>query len=240
MHRDLKPRRDWPTKPLRGWPTRPRCAPPSKAAYRQRFAFLMSGRPLVIEAVSVEAIGEGEALPADVAAETVEHRPTPLTTVRMHAEADDGQARWQEAGLYQREALQPGARIDGPAVIAERNATTVVEPGWQARLKPGRPAADKLRLGEDAPVGANAEAVLRRYEFFAFTGEYDPENHEALVVDDANPLPEELGHYLGCAKRRRQSERGARAGTAGAVADGVGARWPGDAEAPPRSLKRCI
>ena len=74
----------------------------------------------------------------------------------------------------------------------------VVETEWKLlQDKPGRPAADKLRLGEDAPVGANAEAVLRRYEFFAFTGEYDPENHEALVVDDANPLPEELGHYLG-------------------------------------------
>ncbi|MGL4809041.1 MAG: hydantoinase B/oxoprolinase family protein, partial [Giesbergeria sp.] len=28
----------------------------------------------------------------------------------------------------------PGATIDGPAIVAERNATTVVEPGWQARL----------------------------------------------------------------------------------------------------------
>jgi 5-oxoprolinase (ATP-hydrolysing) len=31
-----------------------------EAAYRQRFAFLMPDRPLVIEAVSVEAIGPGE------------------------------------------------------------------------------------------------------------------------------------------------------------------------------------
>jgi 5-oxoprolinase (ATP-hydrolysing) len=34
--------------------------PAFEAAYRQRFAFLMPGRPLVIEAVSVEAVGPGE------------------------------------------------------------------------------------------------------------------------------------------------------------------------------------
>src|SRR5262249_40878826 len=30
--------------------------------------------------------------------------------------------------------LQPGDRIAGPAIIAEANATTVVEPGWRAEV----------------------------------------------------------------------------------------------------------
>ena len=30
--------------------------------------------------------------------------------------------------------LHPGDRIAGPAIIAEANATTVVEPGWQAEV----------------------------------------------------------------------------------------------------------
>ncbi|MGA8391522.1 MAG: hydantoinase B/oxoprolinase family protein, partial [Burkholderiaceae bacterium] len=33
-----------------------------------------------------------------------------------------------------REDLRPGDLIPGPAIIAEKNATTVVEPGWEARL----------------------------------------------------------------------------------------------------------
>ncbi|WP_428422517.1 hydantoinase B/oxoprolinase family protein [Methylibium sp.] len=106
-----------------------------EAAYRQRYAFLMAGKPLVIEAVSVEAVGAGEPLPAGLAMDGSPHRPAPLAMVRMHVPADgDAADGWRDAGLYQREALQPGARIDGPAVIAERNGTTVVEPGWQARL----------------------------------------------------------------------------------------------------------
>jgi 5-oxoprolinase (ATP-hydrolysing) len=36
--------------------------------------------------------------------------------------------------LVVREALRPGDVIPGPAIIAEKNATTVVEPGWQATL----------------------------------------------------------------------------------------------------------
>jgi len=105
------------------------------SAYRQRFAFLMPGKPLVIEAVSVEAIGPGESMPEPGAGgEATDHAATAQQRVRMYCEADEAPAGWREAGLLQREALRPGARIDGPAVIAERNATTVVEPGWQARL----------------------------------------------------------------------------------------------------------
>ena len=37
-------------------------------------------------------------------------------------------------GVFRREDLHPGAKIAGPAVIAERNATTIVEPEWEARV----------------------------------------------------------------------------------------------------------
>ena len=36
--------------------------------------------------------------------------------------------------LYQRADLLPGARIPGPAVIAEDETTTVVLPAWTARV----------------------------------------------------------------------------------------------------------
>jgi 5-oxoprolinase (ATP-hydrolysing) len=98
-------------------------------AYRQRFAFLMEGKPLVVEAVSVEAIIAG-----DAAHETpMPGHPDRLVSgrekVRMYAEGS-----WHDAHLVVREELQAGDLVDGPAIIAERNATTVVEPGWQARL----------------------------------------------------------------------------------------------------------
>ncbi|MEN9416965.1 MAG: hypothetical protein RI988_585 [Pseudomonadota bacterium] len=130
-----------------------------EAGYRQRFAFLMPGRALVIEAVSAEAVGPGERHDESRAADGVAaHAPAPEDRVRMFVEPDAGEAGWVQAGLWVRERLQPGARVDGPAVIAERNATTVVEPGWQAQVRPGgalelvrvQPRAMRHALGTEA------------------------------------------------------------------------------------------
>jgi 5-oxoprolinase (ATP-hydrolysing) len=128
-----------------------------EAGYRQRFAFLMPGRPLVIEAVSVEAVGAGERY-ADTAgsAQATPYHPQPDARVRMHTGA------WLDAGLFVRESLQAGALIDGPAIIAENNATTVVEPGWQARLT----AAGPIELHRIKPratqhaIGTDADPVM--------------------------------------------------------------------------------
>ena len=104
-----------------------------EAAYRQRFAFLMTGKNLIVEAVSVEAVIAGDApdeprrtlyAPRDLQACGVVRE-----TVRMYS---GGQ--WHDSALVVREDLRAGDIIAGPAVIAEQNATTVVEPGWAANL----------------------------------------------------------------------------------------------------------
>ncbi len=100
-----------------------------EAAYRQRFSFLMQGKGLVVEAVSVEAVVAGD---APVEPRHAIHAPREVPrreTVRMYS---GGQ--WHDAALIVREDLQPGDIISGPAIIAEKNATTVVEPGWEAAL----------------------------------------------------------------------------------------------------------
>jgi len=106
-----------------------------EAGYKQRFAFLMPDRMLVIEAVSVEAVGAGERHDVLVSAE---HRST--TEASSHVPQADAQVQmhcsgaWVEAALFKRESLKAGAQLSGPAILAEKNATTVVEPGWQATL----------------------------------------------------------------------------------------------------------
>ncbi len=112
-----------------------------EAAYAQRFAFLMPDRPLVIEAVAVEAIAPGERSAASGApAEAAAHQAVADERVRMYDEDAGG---WHDAGLYLRERLRAGACISGPAIIAEANATTVVDTGWQAKL--GATGALELR-----------------------------------------------------------------------------------------------
>jgi 5-oxoprolinase (ATP-hydrolysing) len=128
-----------------------------EAAYRQRFAFLMQGKALVIEAVSVEAVVAGDA-PLEQAHALHAPRELPRRdTVQMYSDA-----QWHEAALVVREDLRPGDIVAGPAIIAEKNATTVVEPGWQASLS----ALDHLVLErrtarpQQFAVGTTVDPVL--------------------------------------------------------------------------------
>jgi 5-oxoprolinase (ATP-hydrolysing) len=126
-------------------------------AYKQRFAFLMQGKAKVVEAVSVEAVIGGDA-PAEPRHILHERRDVPVReTVRMYS---GGQ--WHAAKLVVREDLRAGDVITGPAIIAEKNATTVVEPGWEANLT----ALDHLVLDRKTlrevkyAVGTTADPVL--------------------------------------------------------------------------------
>ncbi len=100
-----------------------------EAAYRQRYAFLMSGKRLIVEAISVEAVIAGDDLHEPEGERHPPREAPRRTMVRMYA-----QGEWHDAALVVREDLRLGDRVTGPAIIAERNATTVVEPGWQALL----------------------------------------------------------------------------------------------------------
>lgn len=99
-------------------------------AYKRRYSFLMPSRALIVEAVSVEAIGQSDAPPEQPAnAMTADAGPAPQETVRMYSGA-----QWHDTGIYARRTLQTGHVVRGPAIIAEDNATTIVEPGWQAQV----------------------------------------------------------------------------------------------------------
>lgn len=123
-------------------------------AYRQRFAFVMAGKRMVVEAVSVEAVLPGDA-PAEPRLPLSPARQTPTRgTVRMFTTGVDGQPAWHDAAMVVREDLRAGDVLAGPAIIAEKNATTIVEPGWQAQLT----ALDHLELARTVPRAAQYAA----------------------------------------------------------------------------------
>jgi 5-oxoprolinase (ATP-hydrolysing) len=101
-----------------------------EGAYRKRYSFLMAGRDLMVEAISVEAIGASDGTGAQVGQPAP--RPGPLVaadTVQLFS-----CGRWYDTGLYRREDMRPGDLVRGPAIIAEQNATNIVEPGWSAEV----------------------------------------------------------------------------------------------------------
>ena len=121
-------------------------------AYRQRFAFLMSGKALVVEAVSVEAVITGDAPSEQLQALSPLREVPQRDSVRMY-----GQGRWEKAALVVRADMRAGDQIAGPAIIAEPNATTVIEPGWRAQLT----ALDHLVLTRVTPRAVTYAAGTR-------------------------------------------------------------------------------
>jgi 5-oxoprolinase (ATP-hydrolysing) len=101
-----------------------------ESAYKKRYSFLMRDKPMIVEAISVEAVGRS-ADGAEVTEELPE-RDGPLQPSEIVRLFSGGQ--WHDTALYLREDTRPGDTIRGPAIIAEKNATNVVEPGWVAQV----------------------------------------------------------------------------------------------------------
>ncbi|MFF8377809.1 hydantoinase B/oxoprolinase family protein [Streptomyces sp. NPDC015661] len=100
--------------------------------HRTRYAFTLD-RPLVVEAVTVEAVGTaGPHGPVLVDTGERTGALAPVATVRMHSAGTP-----HDAPLHRREDLRPGDRVDGPAILAEADATTVVDTGWGATATDG-------------------------------------------------------------------------------------------------------
>jgi 5-oxoprolinase (ATP-hydrolysing) len=98
-----------------------------EAAHKRLFGFITPEKNLIAETVAVEAVAPGE----DIAEPNILPGPMPepletadiFTTGAHHA-----------APVFDRDALPAGAKITGPALLREQNATTIIEPGWQAEI----------------------------------------------------------------------------------------------------------
>ncbi|HSK42011.1 MAG TPA: hydantoinase/oxoprolinase family protein, partial [Arenibaculum sp.] len=101
-----------------------------ETAHRQRYGFVMPGKALVAEAVSVEVVGHTER-PTDpeLAIGGADVPPVPLASVSSRMAGAE-----HAVPVFDRDALVPGHIVDGPAILRETNATTIIEPGWRAEV----------------------------------------------------------------------------------------------------------
>src|SRR6204780_2105266 len=108
-----------------------------ESAHKSRFGSIDRNKAIVIEAVSVEAVGGAARLAerisvdalADRAGRAQRARLQPVRVTRFFSHGG-----WRAANVYAREALQVAAAVDGPALIIEPHQTIVVEQGWRAEV----------------------------------------------------------------------------------------------------------
>jgi 5-oxoprolinase (ATP-hydrolysing) len=129
-----------------------------ESRYRTQYGFLMPGRALVIEALAVEAVGATQSAADEMPVFTP--RDGPLMPIRVNRVYTEGAHR--DAPVFDRDHLRPGDAIAGPAVIRERNATTVIEPGWRATLTPrDHLVLERVEQARRAhAIGTTADPVL--------------------------------------------------------------------------------
>ena len=129
-----------------------------ESAHMQQFGFVAPEKSNIVEALTVEVIGGGQDVEdIEVAIDANAKAGDPLGHADMYAAGEH-----RDAAVYNRDDLPPGVKVDGPAVVIDANATTVIEPGWQAEIT----ARDHMVMTrvEDRPtehaIGTEADPVM--------------------------------------------------------------------------------
>ena len=126
--------------------------------HAQRFGFRGTDAPLIIEAISVEAIGRGEPLRTEKANGDIEVKPASIAkTVKIFSKD-----QWVPAHVVMREEMVPGQFAEGPALIIDPHSTIVVEPEWRAQMKADTNLILTRRIAakREAAIGTQVDPVM--------------------------------------------------------------------------------
>jgi len=151
------------------------------------FGFGAEGRNLVVESIEVEAVAS---MPRPRRAALARAAVAPVPVAERRAWFADA---WRNVPVYARASLGAGDRLDGPAIVAEANATTVIEPQW-------RGAVDELGVlvltrtqprAEREAVGAERDPTM--LEIF--------NNRFAHVAEQMGAVLEQTAHSVNIKER---------------------------------------
>jgi 5-oxoprolinase (ATP-hydrolysing) len=126
-------------------------------AHKARFGFIDRTKQMVVEAVSVEAVGGGAKFNERAGKTTRGKLPKPARRTKFFSGGD-----WHKVNVFTRDQLKPGQKVKGAAIIIEPHQTIVVEPGWQAELtaKNHLVLTRAVKLKRTHAIGTHADPVM--------------------------------------------------------------------------------
>ena len=126
-------------------------------AHKARFGFVDRSKQMVVEAVSVEAVGGGAKFRERSGKRAPGKLPKPAQQTKFFSSGE-----WHKANVYTRDQLKPGAKVKGAAIIIEPHQTIVIEPGWQAELtgKNHLLLTRAKKLKRSFAIGTHADPVM--------------------------------------------------------------------------------
>ncbi|MGI9425497.1 MAG: hydantoinase/oxoprolinase family protein [Hyphomicrobiaceae bacterium] len=111
----------------RGWSIE-QLAEAFRRAYRAEFGNVLENLPIIIISLQVVAFAPP---PNRI---TREPEPPTARAAVAHAHRDVYFDRWVETAIYRRQDLFPGNSLQGPAIVEQSDATTVIEPDMSATV----------------------------------------------------------------------------------------------------------
>jgi 5-oxoprolinase (ATP-hydrolysing) len=126
-------------------------------AHKARFGFIDRKKELVVEAVSLEAVGGGAKFREKTLKTTRAKLPAPARRARFFSNG-----KWQRANVFTRDQLRPGHKVKGAAIVIEPHQTVVVEPGWRAEITAKNHLVLKriVKLKRATAIGTKADPVM--------------------------------------------------------------------------------
>ncbi len=113
-------------------PASPRFRSDFNQLHLKRYNYADRSRPVEIVNLRVKAIGltEKPAIPK------IEIKGTSLAESVLDERSMIFNGQRYKARIYDRQPLEPGHRLEGPAVVMDYESTAVLPPAWQARVDP--------------------------------------------------------------------------------------------------------
>lgn len=142
--------------------------------HQKLFGYIHANREIEIVAIRVQVVGKtAQKSVSSQSCVECECAPEHFATACFGGDAI-------ETPVYQRDRLQAGARLVGPAIVADRHSTIVVEGGWQAELlSEGELLLTRQEGDESATERSAPEAVMLEVFNNLFSG-----------------IAEQMGHVL--------------------------------------------
>ena len=126
-------------------------------AHKARFGFIDRSKQMVVEAVSVEAVGGGAKFSEKTVKRARGKLPAPARRTNFFSAGE-----WHKANVFTRSQLKIDATVKGAAIIVEPHQTIVVEPGWQAELsaKNHLVLTRAKKLKRTHAIGTHADPIM--------------------------------------------------------------------------------
>jgi len=128
------------------------------ADHQAQFGFSDPSKKLIVESISVEAIGATEK-------PNLSQSPSQKAEVKHQGESPTRfytLGQWHDAQVHYRDALMPGRPVQGPALVVEPHSTIVVEPGWSAQTDDeGSVVLERVtERAKETAIGTTADPVM--------------------------------------------------------------------------------